>query len=175
MAKVHQACGLVGSRPPLQHAAVEALAAITAGPHARLLPGTTRRHGGGALTAWGFPLAPGAFYAFPSIEGIGPASDVFCDARAIREAGGAGAGPVLCGEGHVRLQVTRTKTFWPQALSARLIGGSVAVAAPAANGAYGRYSSSTTGAIMSGSSATATPCSARSPSNSPAAGVGRPP
>lgn len=102
MAKVHQYA--VSSVPAfLQHAAAEALATNTA---PMLASYQARRDlTTEALARMGLPTVTprGAFYAFPSIEGLGVASGEFCE-RAIREAGVALVpGACFGGEGHVRL------------------------------------------------------------------------
>ena len=111
MAKVHQYA--VSSVPAfLQHAAVEALATNTAPMRASYQ--ARRDVTVEALDRMGLSVVTprGAFYAFPSIEGLGLASEEFCE-RAIREAGVALVpGSCFGGEGHVRLSyATDEKTL----------------------------------------------------------------
>lgn len=111
MAKVHQYA--VSSVPAfIQHAAVEALSTDTTpmreSYRARrdLTLEALARMGLAAVTPGG------AFYAFPSIEGLGLSSEEFCE-RAIREAGVALVpGSCFGGENHVRLSyATDEKTL----------------------------------------------------------------
>ena len=111
MAKVHQYA--VSSVPAfLQHAAVEALATSVAPMRASYQ--ARRDLTVEALARMRLPtvMPQGAFYAFPSIEGLGLASEEFCE-RAIREAGVALVpGSCFGGEGHVRLSyATDEKTL----------------------------------------------------------------
>lgn len=111
MAKVHQYA--VSSVPAfLQHAAVEALA--TSVTPMRASYQARRDLTVEALARMGLPtvMPQGAFYAFPSIEGLGLVSEEFCE-RAIREAGVALVpGSCFGGEGHVRLSyATDEKTL----------------------------------------------------------------
>ncbi|MCH3957091.1 MAG: aminotransferase class I/II-fold pyridoxal phosphate-dependent enzyme [Olsenella sp.] len=111
MSKVHQYA--VSSVPAfLQHAAVEAL-----GTDTTPMRDSYRKRRDitlGALAGMGLPnVTPGgAFYAFPSIEGLGLSSEEFCE-RAITEAGVALVpGSCFGGEGHVRLSyATDEKTL----------------------------------------------------------------
>ena len=102
MAKVHQYA--VSSVPAfMQHAAMEALATSTAPMRASYQ--ARRDFTVEALDRMGLSVVTpqGAFYAFPSIEGLGLASEEFCE-RAIREAGVALVpGSCFGGEGYVRL------------------------------------------------------------------------
>ena len=111
MAKVHQYA--VSSVPAfLQHAAVEALSTSVAPMRASYQ--ARRDLTVEALARMGLPTVTpqGAFYAFPSIEGLGLASEEFCE-RAIRESGVALVpGSCFGGEGHVRLSyATDEKTL----------------------------------------------------------------